>query len=162
MPLVHRYRVFSRAGTHVSLNYMIKLRAFTEQADAEGRESRNRDPEQSSSSRMEPDIRHCVRRWEPEDLSPRCKSRWVFSPSAVTLSATTIDSVDVSTPVPHSRLYVRQASLPPIDLLLLKLADKDFLTATIQSMWVATQEHPGSPHSLASQSVCLDLRCSLH
>ena len=45
VPLVHRYRVLSRAGTHISLrvNYMIKLRAFTEQADAESRVSHNRD-----------------------------------------------------------------------------------------------------------------------
>ena len=45
VPLVHRYRVFSRPGMHISLrgNYMIKLRAFTEQADTERRVSHHRD-----------------------------------------------------------------------------------------------------------------------
>ena len=159
VPLVHSYHVFSRAGTHVSLrgNYMIKLWAFTEQADAEGRESRNRDQARSTSSRMDPDIHRSVHRWEPEDLSPRCKSRQALSPCPATSSATTRDSVDVSTPVPRSRLYGRGTSLPPIDLQLLKFADKDFIPDMLQSMWVATQEYPASLPSLASQSVCLDL-----
>ena len=70
----------NRIGTHVSLrgNYMVKLRAFTERAEAKGRESRNRDPEWLSSSRMDPEIQRDVRRQEPEDLSPRCKSRRWF------------------------------------------------------------------------------------
>ena len=38
-----------------------------------------------------------------------------------------------------------------------KFADKDFIPDTLQSMWVAMQEYPASPPSLASQSVCLDL-----
>ena len=82
--------------------YMVKLRAFTEQAEAEDRESRNQDlePERLSSSLMDPDIQHSVRRREPEDLSPRCKFCRALSPSPATLSATALDSVDVSMSVP--------------------------------------------------------------
>ena len=47
--------------------------------------------------------------------------------------------------------------MPPINLQLPKLADKDFILDMLQSMWVATQEYPASPPSLASESVCLDL-----
>ena len=36
-------------------------------------------------SQIYPDIQHGVRRREPEDLSPRCKSRWALSPSPATL-----------------------------------------------------------------------------
>ena len=68
-------------------------------------------------------------------------------------------SVDVSTPVPRSRLYGRRTLLPPIDLQLPKLAEKDLIPATLQSMWVATQEYPASLPLLASQSVCLDFGC---
>ena len=53
---------------------------------------------------------------------------------------TTISSVDVSSPVARSRLYGRGTSLPPIDLRLPNFANKDFIPATLQSMWVATQE----------------------
>ena len=67
---------------------MVKLQAFTVQAEAEAWGARNRDPERSSSSRMDPDIQRGVRRRETEDLSPRCKSRWALSPSPATLSAT--------------------------------------------------------------------------
>ena len=106
---------------------------------------------------MNPDTQRCVRRREPEDLSPRCKSRWALSPSPTTSSDTTQDLVSVSTPAPCSRLYGRGASSPPIDLPLPKIADKDFIPEMLQSMWVATQEYRASPPSLASQSVCLDL-----
>ena len=68
VPLVHRYRVFSRASMHIS--YMIKLRAFTEQADAESRGSHKRDQARLMLSRMNPDIQPSVHRREPEDLSP--------------------------------------------------------------------------------------------
>ena len=133
---------------------MVKLRAFTEQVDAKGRELHNRDPERSSLSWMDPDIQCGVRRREPEDLSPRCKSRRASSSSPATLSAPT------QIPWMSRRLYPTGACMvgeSPIDLQLPKLADKDFIPATVQSMWVATQEYPASPPSLASQSVCLDL-----
>ena len=45
----------------------------------------------------------------------------------------------------------------PSDLCLPNFADKDFIPATLQSVWVATQEYPASPASLTSQSMCLDL-----
>ena len=115
MPLVHRYGVFSRAGTHICLRG------------------------------IDPDIQHGVHRRELEDLSPRCKTRRALSPSPATSSATTRDSVDVSTPVLRSRLYGRETSLPPIDLQLPKFADKDFIPDMLQSMWVAMQEYPASP-----------------
>ena len=62
-----------------------------------------------------------------------------------------------SSPVPRSHLYGRRTSLPPIDLRLPNFGDKDFIPATLQSMWVVTQEYPASLTSLASQSMCLDL-----
>ena len=75
---------------------MVKLRAFTEQADVEGRELRNLEPERSSSSRMDLDTQCGVRRREPKDVSPHCKSRRASSPSPATLSATTPDCVVAS------------------------------------------------------------------
>ena len=64
VPLVHRYRVFSQSGTHISLrgNYMTKLQAFTEQADAERRVSHKQDLARLLASRINPDIQHGVRR----------------------------------------------------------------------------------------------------
>ena len=101
VPLVHRYRVFSQSGTHISLRvkYMTKLRAFRGQADAERQVSHNRDLARSLASRMNPDIQHGVRRREPEDFSPRCKSRRALSPHP-TSSDTTRDAVSVSRPEP--------------------------------------------------------------
>ena len=57
---------------------------------------------------MNPDTQCSARRWEPEDLSPRCKSRRTLSPGPTTSSDTTRDSVSVSTPAPRSRLYGRE------------------------------------------------------
>ena len=48
-------------------------------------------------------------------------------------------------------------AVAPIDQQLPNFDDKDLILATLQLMWVATQEYPASPPSLASQSVCLDL-----
>ena len=130
VPLVHRYRVFSRPGTHISLrgNYMIKLRVFTEQADAERRVSYNRDLAQSLASRMNPNTQRGARQREPKDLSPQCKSSRALSPGPTTLSDTTRDSVSVVTQAPCSRLYDRGSASPRIDLPLPRFADKDFLS----------------------------------
>ena len=51
---VHRYRVFSRYGTHTSLrgSYMTRLRDFLEQAYAESQTLRNRELVRSLASRM--------------------------------------------------------------------------------------------------------------
>ena len=51
---------------------MVKLQPFTEQADAECRESLKRDPELSSSCRMNPDVQRGVRRRVPENLTGCC------------------------------------------------------------------------------------------
>ena len=68
------------------------------QAEAGGRESRNRDLERSSSSRMDPDIHRVL-----ADGSRRISLHVVslagaLSPCPATLSATTLDSVDACTP----------------------------------------------------------------
>ena len=63
----------------------------------------------------------------------------------------------VATPVPRSHLYGWVVASPQTDLPLPRFADKDFIPEMLQSMWVATQEYPASPPSLASQSLCLDL-----
>ena len=83
---------------------MMKLRAFTEQGEADSRELRNRNQEKSSSSQMDPDTPRAVRRREPEDLSPHCKSHRALSPSPATSSVTTRDSRDVSMPAPCASL----------------------------------------------------------
>ena len=74
VPLVHRYRVFSRTGTHISLRgtYMTRLREFIEQADAERQTLRNRE---LTRSLMSLDGPRGTRRREPAEISPRCKSR---------------------------------------------------------------------------------------
>ena len=68
------------------------------------------------------------------------------------------EQADAKRRVLHNRhLYFRGAASPHIDLPLPRFADKDFIPAMLQSMWVATQEYQASPPSLASQSLCLDL-----
>ena len=126
---MHHYRVFSRTGMHISLrgNYMIKLRAFTAQADAKRRLSHNWDLARSLASRMNTDTQRGARRRESGDLSPRCKSRQALSHGPTTSSDTTRDSVSVVTPAPRSRLYDRGAASPQIDLPLPRFADMDFI-----------------------------------
>ena len=87
------------------------------------------------------DLQRGVRRREPDDDSPHCKSRRAMSPSASEVSAASTPSEDVSSPVPRSRLYEQRASLPPMTLRLPNFADKDFVPITLQSILVATHEH---------------------
>ena len=93
----------------------------------------------------------------PEDVSPRCKSRQALSPGPTTSSDTTRDSVSVVMPAPRSRLHGRGSASPQTDLPLPRFADKDFIPVMLESMRVATQEYPASPPSLAFQFMCLDL-----
>ena len=67
IPLVHRYRVFSQYGTHISLRgtYMTILWDFLELADAESRTLRNRELARSLASRMSSEGPRGTRRREP-------------------------------------------------------------------------------------------------
>ena len=77
VPLVHRYRVFARAGTHVAFHgtYMARLRNFLNAADAACVKSRNRRRTRSLVSQMFPEVpvRGCSR--EPADVSQPGTSR---------------------------------------------------------------------------------------
>ena len=123
---------------------------------ANGRLARKRDSERSSSLREDSDLQRDLCRRTSQEVSPRCKSCRALSPRTNTISTTTTSSAAVSTPVPRLCLC-GGVPLPPIDLRLPDFADKDFIPSRLQSMWVATQEYPASPVSLASQSLCLDL-----
>ena len=72
IPFVHRYRVFSRYGTHISLRgtYMTRLRDFLEQADAESQMLRNRELVHSLASRMSLEGPRGTRRRELAEMSP--------------------------------------------------------------------------------------------
>ena len=136
---------------------MSHLRVFTVEADAEGRLARKRNSEQSSSRREDSALQRDLCRRLSGDVSPRCKSLRALSPRTKTFSTTTTSSAAVSTSIPQLCLCGRRPPLLPIDLLLPKFADKDYIQARLESMWVATQEYPASPIHLASQSPCLDL-----
>ena len=58
VPLVHRYRVFARAGTHVAFcgTYMALLRTFLNVADTACLRSRNRRRTRSLASQMSPEV----------------------------------------------------------------------------------------------------------
>ena len=105
-PLIYRYRVLGRGRAHTSLrgSYMSQLRAFTVQADSDGRLAHKRNSEKLSSLQEGPDPQRGVRRRELEDVLPRCKSRRALSPlqrRTKTVSNTTTSSVTVSSPAPH-------------------------------------------------------------
>ena len=58
VPLVHRYRIFARAGTHVAFRgtYMARLRTFLTVADAAYLKSRDKRHGQSLASQMSPEV----------------------------------------------------------------------------------------------------------
>ena len=82
IPLVHRYRVFSRYGKHISLRgtYMTRLRDFLEQADAENQTLCNWERVRSLASWMSLEGPRGMRRRDLAEMSPRCKSRRALSP----------------------------------------------------------------------------------
>ena len=77
VPLEHRYRVFSRTSTRISLRgtYMTRLREFIEQVDAERQTLRNRELARSLASRMSLDGPRGTCRRVLAKISPRYKSR---------------------------------------------------------------------------------------
>ena len=157
-PLIHNYRVFGRGGAHASLRgrCMSKLWAFMVQMEAEARWERNRAPARSSSLPVGSDHQRGIRQWEPDDDSPRCKTRRALSPSTSEVSAVNTSSTAVSSPVPHSHLYGERPPLLPVTLRRPNFADKDFIPSASQSILVATQEYPASLASRSS-TLCLDL-----
>ena len=96
VPLVHRYRVFSRAGTHVAFQgtYMARLCLFIYTDDAERRELHNLNHARSSASRMSPDDPIVGHRCNPAGPVP-----YVSSCSTLSVGPT---SKSVSTPVTDS------------------------------------------------------------
>ena len=82
-------------------SYLSRLQAFTVHAGADGRLACKRDSERLSSLREGPDPQRGVRRREPEDASPRCKSRRALFPHTKTVSNPTSSSVTVSSPAPQ-------------------------------------------------------------
>ena len=78
VPLIHRYRVFSRAGTHVAFRgtYMAKLRTFLDKSDAACLQSRNRRRARAITSQMSPTTPLDAHSREPDKLSqPRTSRR---------------------------------------------------------------------------------------
>ena len=104
IPFVHRYRFFSRYGTHISLRgiYTTRLRDFLEQADAESQTLRNRELVSSLASRMSLEGPRGTHRRELEEMSPRCKFRRALSPCLTSTSATAPASEAVAFPVFNS------------------------------------------------------------
>ena len=99
---------------------MTKLRAFTAQADAEGRWARKQDPARSSSLQKGSAHTRDVRQRDPDDGSPRCKARRAMSPRASDVPAVHVSPVDASSPVPRSLLYDGR---PPILLVTIRVPD---------------------------------------
>ena len=159
VPLVHRYHVFSRAGTHIAFRgtYMARLRTFIYTADAERWELSNWNRARSFASQLSPDDPivgcHC----NPAGPSLHGSSCRTLSPGPASKS--------VSTPAPESVAPLgvsscrsgRRATSSLIDLALPRFAAWDYQPEVLQSVWVTTRDNLASPTSLSSPSLCLNL-----
>ena len=125
--LVHRYRVFARAGTHVAFRgtYIARLRTFLNAADAVCLRSRNRRRAQSLASQMSPGVPVRSHSRKPTDSSQPSTSRRPFLAS-MSVAAVAPES---STPaVVRSCQSGRRAISVPLDLALPCFAAPDFQT----------------------------------
>ena len=77
VPLFHRYRVFSRHGTHVAFRgmYMTRIRTFLEESDAESLRSRHRRRTRAIASRMFQTTPRAACGREPDSSSQPSTSR---------------------------------------------------------------------------------------
>ena len=77
VPLIHRYRVFSRAGTHVAFRgtYMARVQAFIEESDVACLRSRNRHRARVITSQMSQTTLQEARSQEPDNSSQPSTSR---------------------------------------------------------------------------------------
>ena len=156
VPLVHRYRVFARAGTHVAFcgTYMARLRTFLNVADTACLRSRNRRRTRSLASQMSPEVPVRGRGREPAHSSQPSTSRRP-SPESTSVAAVAPES---STPaVVHLRRYGRRAASVPLDLALPCFAAPGLQTGHRQARWVREYDSPASLATLTSPSLCLNL-----
>ena len=77
VPLIHRYRFFSRAGTHVTFcgTYMARVRAFIEESDVACLRSRNRRRARAIASQMSQTTLQEARSQESDNSSQPSTSR---------------------------------------------------------------------------------------
>ena len=125
-PLIHHYRVFGRG--------MLKLRAFTVQAEAEARWERNRTLARSSSLLVGSDHQHGVRQREPDDDSPCCKTRRAMSPIVRRRCPLSIRPPRLSHHQYLTRTCTGWPPLRPVTLRMPNFADKDFIPSASQSL----------------------------
>ena len=129
---------------------MSKLRVFTVQAEAEARWARNRDRARSSLLPVGSAYQRGVRQREPDDDSPRCKTRRAMSPR-------------IRCPCVFRGCFFTSASLAPLRWAATYTAgsasdaDKDFVPSANQSIVVAPPENPAFPPASRTSSRSLDL-----
>ena len=122
---MHRYRVFARAGNHVTFRgtYMARLRTFLNAANAACQQSRNRRRARSLASQMSPEVPVGGHSREPADLSQTSTSR---RPCPASMSVAAVAPESLTPAVVRSRRSGRRAVSVPLDLALPCFAAPDF------------------------------------
>ena len=121
MPLYHRYRVFSRPGTHVAFRgtYMTRIRTFLEESDAASLRARHCRQTQAIAARMSRTTLQEARGREPDSSSQPSTSRRKSAPAAAVAAAS-------ATPGVVRSLRSSPRAIPALmDLVLPKFAHPD-------------------------------------
>ena len=139
---------------HPSLigSYITKLRAFTVQAEAEGRLARNRDPAWLSSLQKGPAHPREVRQQDPDDGSPHCKARRAMSPRTSDVPAVHVSPAAASLMVPRSLLYDGRPPILPVTIRVQDLVDDDVTSSDDLPSVLAHPEGPASSPASHSPS----------
>ena len=127
VPLVHRYRVFARSGTHGAFRgtYMARLRTFLTVADAAYLMSRDKRRGQSLASQM--------------------------SPASASVVVVTPESSTPAVVRPHR--YGSWAASFPLDLSLPRFAALELQTGPCQTRWVHEYDPPASIRGSGSETI---------
>ena len=163
VPLFHRYRVFSRPGTHVAFRgtYMTQIRTFLEESDAASLRSRHRRCAREIASRKSQTTPREAGGQEPDGSSQPSTSR--RSGSRVQKSAPAAAAATSVTTRVQSLYSSPQAIQAFIDLPFPQFAHPEKRLERPLSSWIIMSEVPASPAPvrlrapLRSPSPCLNL-----
>ena len=160
VPLFHRYRVFSRQGTHVAFHgtYMARIRTFLEESDAASLRSRHRRRAREIASWMSQTTLREDRCREPDSSSQLSTSRRPGSRVRKSAPAAAVAAASVN-PVVVRSLHSSPWTIPALmDLALPKFANPKLLSERLRSTWIVMSEVPVRLRGpLRSPAPCLNL-----
>ena len=159
VPLLHRYRVFSHAGTHVAFcgTYMAHVRAFIEESDIACLRSRNRRRARVIASQMFQTTPQEARSQELDNSSQPGTSRRPGSQVRKSVSAAAVAAESLTPVVVRSLCSGPRATRALMDLALPQFATPELQSKQPRSQWIVTLESPASPAPLRTPSLCLSL-----